>query len=77
MVNPLKLMKFKDSWKGFEERHPKFVKFIMAVMNSGIGEDSIIDVKITLPDGREIASNMKVTKEDVELLKNLGEMGIH
>lgn len=77
MINPMKLMKFKDSWKAFEERHPKFVKFIMAVMNSGVGEGTIVDVKITLPDGREIASNMKVSAEDVEFLKGIGEMGIH
>lgn len=72
----MKLMKFKEGWSGFETRHPKFVKFIMAVMNSGVGADSIVDIKITLPDGREIATNMKVTEEDCEFLKSIGELGL-
>ena len=75
MINPAKLLTFRKNWCEFEERHPKFVKFIMAVMNSGIGEDSVIDIKITLPDGKEIESNLKVTPEDVEFLKSIGELG--
>ena len=71
MINPMKLMEFKNKWGEFESRHPKFVQFIMTVAKNGVSEGSVIDVKITLPDGREIESNMKVTSEDVEFIKSL------
>ena len=44
-------------------------------MKNGVGEGSVIDIKITLPDGRELESNLKVSAEDVEFLKNVGELG--
>ena len=75
MFNPLKVMKFREDWGKFEERHPKFVLFLGAIMKSGIGEGSVIDIKVTFPDGRELESNLKVTPEDVEFLKNVGELG--
>ena len=44
-------------------------------MRSGVGEGSVIDITVTLPDGRTLQSNMRVTAEDVELIKDLGSMG--
>ena len=74
MVNPMKLLELKNQWAEFEKRHPKFVQFIMTVARNGVSEQSVIAVKITLPDGREVESNMKVTKEDIEMIKTLGEL---
>ncbi len=75
MFNPAKILQFRKDWGEFEKRHPKFVLFIGAIMKNGIGEGSVIDIKITLPDGRELESNLKVSAEDVEFLKNVGELG--
>ncbi|MCQ2518350.1 MAG: hypothetical protein MJ119_06250 [Lachnospiraceae bacterium] len=70
MVNPAQLLQFKKKWDEFSGRHPKFVQFIQACAAGGIGTDSIIAVTVTLPDGNVIQSNMKVTEEDVEMLKS-------
>ena len=75
MFNPVKLLKFREGWGAFEQRHPKFVLFLGAIMKSGVGEGSVIEIKVTYPDGRELESNLKVTAEDVEFLKAVGEMG--
>lgn len=75
MINPAKLLQFSKDWKGFEGRHPKFVMFLKSAMQSGVGVDSIVDIQITLPDGRKIESNMKICPEDVEFIKNIGSMG--
>ena len=74
MMNPVKLLEFRKHWGDFEARHPKFVQFVGAIMKSGISEGSIIEVKITFPDGRELESNLKVSPEDVEFIKSIGEI---
>lgn len=74
MINPVKLLEFRQKYGEFESRHPKFVQFIGAIMKSRIGVGSVIEVKVTLPDGRELESNMKVSAEDVELMKAIGEI---
>ena len=75
MFNPAKLLQFKSEYGKFEARHPKFVLFMGAIMKSGVPEGSVIEMKITYPDGREMESNLKVTAEDAEFLKSVGEMG--
>lgn len=74
-MNPAMLFTMKKKFEDFQQRHPKFAMFIQDVMKSGVGEGSVIDISITLPDGRTLQSNMRVTAEDVELIKDLGSMG--
>ena len=74
-MNPAMLFTMKKKFEDFQQRHPKFAMFIQDVMKSGVGEGSVIDISITLPDGQILRSNMKVTAEDVELIKDLGAMG--
>ena len=74
-MNPAMLFTMKKKYEDFQQRQPKFAMFIQDVMKSGVGEGSVIDISITLPDGQILRSNMKVTAEDVELIKDLGSMG--
>lgn len=71
MINPFKI---KSDGMAFAGRHPKFVMFLQSVMATGVQEGSVIDVAVTLPDGRKIESNMKISQEDVEFFKSLGEL---
>ena len=73
MVNPAKLLKFRKEWGEFENRHPKFVRFIMTIARNGILEGSIIEIKVTAPDGTVTESNMRVSAEDMEMVKGLQE----
>lgn len=68
--NPMNLLKLKSTWDDFNTRHPKFAAFLVHLTKDGIKEDYIIDVKITTPDGREISSNMKVTREDLDMINS-------
>ena len=77
MINPASLLSFRKDWGEFEKRHPKFVLFLKAAFQSGIGEGSVIDISVTLPDGRKLESNMKISAEDVEFLKKMGDLGGH
>ena len=72
-MNPAMLLSFKRKWEEFTERHPKFVQFLQEVIGRGVGEGCIIDITVTFPDGKSCQSNMKVTAEDVELIRSLSQ----
>lgn len=59
---------------GFEQRHPKVPLFLQAVSDSGITENSIIEISVKHPDGRSFCSNIKVTPEDLEMLQHIKEL---
>jgi len=41
------------------------------VQQAGISEGTVIEVQITIPDGRTFTSNLKVQQEDIEAVKSL------
>ncbi len=73
-INPLQLLKIKEKLNAFKTRHPGFARFIRAVRKNGIPEGSVVDVKITFPDGKEINSNFRVSGEDMELASIISEL---
>lgn len=77
MFNPASILQFRKDWGEFEQRHPKFVTFLGAIFKNGISEGSVVEIKITLPDGKEIESNMVIKAEDIEFFKNIGNMSVN
>ena len=73
-MNPMMLLQLKNSWNAFTRNHPKFPAFWRAVYQQGIKENMVIEFKVTDPEGKEIASNIRVTKSDLELFENLKKM---
>ena len=71
MVNPAMLLTLKKKWEEFSTRHPKFVSFIQTLKGRGVTEGSIIDITVTLPDGEKFQSNLKLSAEDIEMIRNL------
>lgn len=53
--------------------HPKFGAFLNAAFAGGIQEGTIIEMKVTKPDGTEMTTNLKVKQSDLELLQQLQE----
>ena len=70
-INPMKLLELKNLWSAFTRRHHKFPQFLSAVQAAGIKEGTIIEVQITTPEGKTFTSNLKVTEEDIQAVKNL------
>ena len=71
MLNPAKFFQMKMLWDKFTANHPKFPKFLQAAMGASIGEGTVIEVKITKPNGDSIASNIRLTQEDMELFREI------
>ncbi len=61
------IMKMKGAWDTFTGNHPKLMPFMQAVGREAIGDGTIIEVKVTSPDGREYNTNMKITQSDLDL----------
>ncbi len=73
-MNPLDIMKFKSLWDNFTTRHPKFPMFLNAVLQTGVSEGTVFEIQVKNPNGKEYASNLKITKEDLELFEKLKNM---
>lgn len=73
-LNPMTLMQLKSSWHRFIDSHPKFPKFWKAVYKNNLEEGTIIEFKVTSPGGKELASNIKLTKDDLDLAAQLKDL---
>ena len=68
-MNPMQLLKAKDQIGKFRERHPKFIPFLKSLSNK-VMDGSVLEVKLTNPDGNSTTSNIKLTPEDLKILKD-------
>ena len=68
-------MKLLGAWKRFSEGHPRFAAFLGAVKREGLSEGTIIEVRVTTPEGKDLVSNLRLSAEDMELYRSLTEMG--
>lgn len=70
-MNPMALFHLKSAWDKFCKRHPKFPRFLKAVSRQGITEGTILKIDVITPEGTSFHSNLKMQKEDLELLEQL------
>lgn len=73
-MNPTQIFQLMGTWQKFTANHPKFPKFLKAVAQEGIKENTIIEVNITTPEGRTYCSNLKITQEDLDLFEQMKQM---
>lgn len=48
-----------------------------AASKNALREGSVIEISVTSPEGKEICSNLKVQKSDIELFESLQELLRH
>ncbi len=70
-IDPMQLFKMKSMWDQFTQRHPKFPAFLRAMAQGAITEGSVLEITVTTAEGKVISSNLKVTKEDLEMVEEL------
>ncbi|MBQ7046922.1 MAG: hypothetical protein IJN85_04180 [Oscillospiraceae bacterium] len=69
-MNPMALLHLKSKLEKFRENHPKVPLFFQAASGE-VRLDSIIELKITNPEGKSIVTNIKVTQDDIDLISDL------
>lgn len=72
-MNPASLFRLKGAWQTFTQNHPKFPLFLQAVKNTPMQPGTVIDCKITTPEGKMLQTNVRLTASDLELLALLRE----
>ena len=70
------ISKMMNAKNQFEQTHPKFAAFVTSIARSGIEVGSVIEIKITKPDGTDVTANMRVQQSDLDLVNTLKEMGM-
>ena len=74
-MNPMMFMQLQQRIQTFQQDHPKFVPFLMAIKDNALQEGTVLGVTVTTPDGRKIESNIKLTAGDIETIKMMSDPG--
>lgn len=74
MINPMKLLQLRPLVTKFQNAHPKFMQFIAAIGQSGIKEGTVVEINITDPEGKNLCTNIKLSKDDLELFESISEL---
>lgn len=70
-MNPLTIMKIKQSIATFTANHPKFVMFLKNVFSEEIEPGTIIEITVQRPGMEKVTTNIKVQQSDLDLLASL------
>lgn len=63
-MNPFTFFKYKSK---LEANHPKAAEFVKRVIIPGLPEGTIVEVSITKPGEETKTSNIKVTRDDIDM----------
>ena len=63
-MNPFTLLKYKSK---LEDNHPKAAEFVKRVIMPGLPEGTVVEVSITKPGEDTKTSNIRVTKDDIDM----------
>lgn len=72
-MNPLNLIKLRPLYARFKSDHPKLSPFFRAAL-AEMREGTVVEVRVTPPEGRTIVTNVKINQEDMELIRELKAM---
>lgn len=68
------MMKLGGILSKFNKNHPKVMSFINTVKSSGMPVDTIIDLKVTYPDGKSYDTNLKIMQSDLDMIEELKKL---
>ena len=73
-LNPLQLMKLFSMNQKFQKNHPKVSAFFRTHFAGGLTEGTVLEISVTKPGEETVSTNMRIRKEDLELLEELKKM---
>lgn len=73
-MNPMDVMQLGSRLQTFSSQHPKFGAFLREAGRDAMREGSIIEMKVTSPEGQEYVTNIRLTAEDVETINMIRSM---
>ena len=70
-MNPMMLMQLKERYTRFTQDHPKIVPFLSMLGQQALEEGTVLELKVTRPDGQEYVSNIRLNANDLETIELL------
>ncbi|MCR4640881.1 MAG: hypothetical protein K5697_02475 [Lachnospiraceae bacterium] len=74
-MNAMDFLRIRQSLSELSVNHPKLFPFMRAVQAAGLAEGSVVEMKVTTPEGKELETNLRLTASDLELIRMLRELG--
>ena len=74
-MNPKMLLQIQQKLQTFGQEHPKVGPCFNAVRTNALSEGTIIDMKVTTPDGKVMESIIKLTANDIETFRMMTDPG--
>ena len=68
-MNPIDMLQLGAKVQTFKEQHPRFPAFIKKVGKEAVAEGAIMEVKITSVEGQDYVTNLRLTADDIDLLR--------
>lgn len=69
-----RLQKLKKQLDIFRQNHPKLPAFLNAVNKNALQKDTIIEISVTSPDGKNYVTNLKLKESDLDFLTELQKL---
>lgn len=73
-MNPASVIKLMGMKNEFENRHPRAVSFVENELLGEIPEGTVLEISLTRPNQKTVTANMRVTREDLEMLQELKQL---
>ncbi|MDD3219658.1 MAG: hypothetical protein PHC41_14240 [Lachnospiraceae bacterium] len=73
-MNPADIFALKGHIDTLQNNHPRLFQFLGAAKEDAMQEGSIIEVKVTNPEGKVLTTNIKVQASDVAALQTLSSL---
>lgn len=73
-INPMAFLKLKGRLDLFHQDHPRVRSFIETIGKDAIQEGSVLELKVTSPDGKEYVTNIKLNANDIQSIQMLREL---
>ena len=74
-MNPMMLIQIKEKIDVFRREHPKVMPFFKTINNQALQEGSVLEIKVTDTAGKEYVSNIRVTENDINLIRLISGLG--
>lgn len=72
-INPMEMMKMKQRLELFNSAHPRVAPFFQAVRGD-LREGTVVELKVTTPEGEEKVTNIRLNSDDVETLGMVSQL---
>lgn len=69
-MNPMVMMQMKSLFSKFKRNHPKVPQFFAAASRC-VNVGSVIEIQVTTAEGKTLCTNMRVTEDDMEMVRQL------